>query len=75
MDRDQRQYEEVAAPDTAGTLTVLGKLLEGYLDEYNLSATSPLNLVFFRCGVMNGTDCDHGSGGGPPPGVKTSDAE
>lgn len=38
MERSERQYEEIS--DSAKLL----KLLEDYLDEYNMSHTTPMNL-------------------------------
>lgn len=38
LERGERKYEEV------GSTAQLIKVMEEYLDEYNLSATNPLNL-------------------------------
>eukprot|EP00878_Enallax_costatus_P037155 GHUV01041954.1.p1 GENE.GHUV01041954.1~~GHUV01041954.1.p1 ORF type:complete len:155 (+),score=30.92 GHUV01041954.1:65-529(+) len=42
VERSERQYEEIS--DSAKLL----KLLEDYLHEYNMSHTTPMNLVFFQ---------------------------
>ncbi|KAK3247052.1 hypothetical protein CYMTET_43439 [Cymbomonas tetramitiformis] len=41
LEREERKYEEV--PD----FEKMTKVMDDYLEEYNLSSTSPMNLVFF----------------------------
>eukprot|EP00959_Pyramimonas_sp_CCMP1952_P191095 3996069-Pyramimonas_sp.AAC.1 len=41
VEREERRYEEIASMDKMKTL------MDEYLEEYNLSSTNPMTLVFF----------------------------
>ena len=45
---DDKTYQELDRSEEEGGLKLLNKILNGYLDDYNMESSSPMNLVFFN---------------------------